>query len=353
MSPARRKPSRRDWPRGLNMPRPGYYVWAHPDGRTLAIGRVDLATAINESIAANMHVAGQRPGLVEKLSGAAQTVADLLGRMKVSDVANTAKTHRSLDKMIAASLGSIQCGMLTVADCAEVVETMAAQGKARQAESIRSRLIAVCERGRRLGWMADNTASVTERPTVEVRRGRLSIDQFRAIHAKAGEVAEWLPMAMMLGLVTGADRSTIAGMQRADIAGGHLTLTRTKTGARIAIPLRLRMDAVGVTLGDLLKTRTGVVSRYVLHHVNPWGNAPAGSAVHPDRISHAFTAARKLAGIDDAAAPTFHELRSLAKRLYDAQGNVDTKALLGHKTERMGALYSDTRDDAPTMVSVG
>lgn len=335
------------------MPRPGYYVWAHPDGRTLAIGRVDLATAINESIAANMHIAGQRPGLVEKLSGASQTVADLLGRMKVSDVPNTAKTQRSLDKMIAATLGPVQCGQLTVADCADLIETMAAEGKARQAESIRSRLIAVCQRGQRLGWMAANPASITERPAVEVRRGRLSLEQFQAIHAKAAEVAEWLPMAMMLALVTGADRSTISGMQRADISKDCLTLTRSKTGARIAIPLRLRLDVVGVTLADLLKTRTGVVSRYVVHHVNPWGNAPAGSPVHPDRISHAFTEARKLAGIDDEAAPTFHELRSLCKRLYDAQGNVDTRSLLGHKTERMGALYSDTRDDAATLVSVG
>ena len=46
---------------------------------------------------------------------------------------------------------------------------------------------------------------------------------------------------------------------------------------------------------------------------------------------------------DGKGAPTFHEIRSLSKRLYDEQGNVDTKALLGHRTEKMGALYADPR----------
>jgi integrase len=132
-------------------------------------------------------------------------------------------------------------------------------------------------------------------------------------------------------------------MQRSDHASGYLTITRSKTGARIAIPVALRMDCVGVSLADLLAHKTGVVSKYLLHHVDPWGNAPAGSKIHPDRISHAFTEARKLAGLPDEKAPTFHELRSLAKRLYEEQGGVDTKALLGHSTERMASMYADPR----------
>ena len=86
--------------------------------------------------------------------------------------------------------------------------------------------------------------------------------------------------------------------------------------------------------------------------------APAGSKVHPDRVSHAFTEARVLAGIPDVGpdgklAPTFHELRSLSKRLYDEQGNVDTRALLGHATARMGALYANPRGVEPIKVRVG
>jgi integrase len=103
----------------------------------------------------------------------------------------------------------------------------------------------------------------------------------------------------------------------------------------------------------LVAVRTGVLSKYLVHHVNVWGNAPVGSKVHPDRISHAFTEARKLAGIPDEGAPTFHELRSLAKRLYTTQGNVDTKALLGHADERTAAIYADPRGVEPIRVRVG
>jgi integrase len=203
-----------------------------------------------------------------------------------------------------------------------------------------------------LGWMQSCPAEVTARPRVTVQRGRLSLEGFRAILAVAPAVAEWLPRAMLLGLLTGADRSSIAALTRDDVQGEDLIVTRPKTGARIAIPTRLRLDVLGLSLADVLAQRTGVVSRHLLHHVDPWGNAPPGSPVHPDTISRQFTAARKSAGIPDAGAPTYHELRSLAKRLYEAQGGVDTKALLGHATERIAALYADPRGLEPVRVRV-
>jgi integrase len=356
MSAARRSHRKRDWPRGLYEPRPGYYTWRHPTtGQTLVIGRVSLAIARNEAIAANAHVLGARPSLVARLSGAVHTVADLLAEMPAAATKNTEKSWRSQDKVIREALGEKQCGTLTVADCAGVVEPIAKAGKNRWAQAIRSRLIAVCKRGMQLGWMNSNPAEVTADPKPMVKRGRLTLEQFQAIHTKAPEVAEWLPLAMMLALVTGQDRSTVAGMERVHISGEWLTVWRTKTrktNKPVDIPLALRMDAVGVSLSDLVKARTGVLSKFLVHHVNPWGNAPAGSKVHPDRISHAFTEARKLAKIPDEGAPTFHEIRSLTKRLYDAQGNVDTKALLGHATQRMSDLYADPRGVEHIRVSV-
>jgi hypothetical protein len=353
MSPARRSIKRRDWPRGLRERRPGYFSWVHPDGREFPIGRVPLAVAKNEALAANQHVAAQQPGLVDRLSGSANTIAALLERMPVPEVKNTAKTMRSLDKIIKAALGAKLCAGLTVADCAELVEGLADEGKARTAEAVRSRLIAVCRRGMALGWMESDVASITERPKVVVQRGRLTLETFQAIYAEAAGVAEWLPHAMQLALVTGADRVTLAKLKRSAAADGFLTLTRPKTGVTVEIPLALRLECVGWMLADLVKHRTGVVSSYLVHHVNPWGNAPAGSRVHEDTISRAFTEARKRAKLPDEGAPTFHEIRSLCKRLYTAQGNVDTKALLGHKTERMSDLYADPRGAEPIRVRVG
>ena len=350
MSPARRSIKRRDWPRGLREPRPGYFTWDHPDGRNITIGRVPLAVAKSEAIAANHHVAELRPGLVEKLTGTTNTFGALLDKMPPAENANTSKSRRSLDKIIRAEVGAIACSALTVKHCADALEKL---GGTRTAEAVRSRLVAVCRRGMALGWMEWNPAEVTETASVVVQRGRLTLEAFKAIYKRAEEAAEWLPLAMRLALVTGADRSTVASMERGMAADGYLTLTRGKTGARVAIPLALRLDCLGWSLSEVVAHRTGVVSRYLVHHVNVWGNAPAGSKVHPDRISHAFTEARKLAGIPDEGAPTFHELRSLAKRLYTEQGNVDTKALLGHATEKMSNLYADPRGVEAIKVRVG
>lgn len=351
---ARRNAARRGWPRGLYEPRPGYFVWRHPTtGETLPIGRIPLASAKAEAVAANLHVEGMRPSLVERVSGSTQTIADLLGKMPPAVAANTLKSRRSLDKAITEALGAKRCSDLTVADCAGLLEAVEESGRARLAQALRSRLLAVCKRGMQLGWMDSNPVDPTRQAAPQVKRGRLTLESYRAIRAQADAVAEWLGLAMDLALCTGADRVTVATLSRADIDGDWLQYQRSKTGIKLRVPLSLELRAAGLVLSDLVRSRTGVVSRLLVHHVKPWGNAPVGSKVHPDRISHLFTEARKLAGIPDEGAPTFHEIRSLAKRLYEAQGNVDTQWLLGHQDRRTAKLYADPRGAEAVVVKVG
>ncbi|MBN3824934.1 hypothetical protein G3O00_15090 [Burkholderia sp. Ac-20384] len=57
--------------------------------------------------------------------------------------------------------------------------------------------------------------------------------------------------------------------------------------------------------------------------------------------------------IPDENAPSFHEIRSLSKRLYDKQGNVDTKALLGHMSDMSAETYADARGIEPIRLKVG
>ncbi|MDB5998803.1 MAG: xerC, partial [Rhizobacter sp.] len=83
------------------------------------------------------------------------------------------------------------------------------------------------------------------------------------------------------------------------------------------------------------------------------GLTEAGDPIAAETISKAFTDARQLAKIPDEGAPTFHELRSLSKRMYMAQGNVDTKALLGHAGERISDLYANPRGVEPVRVKIG
>jgi hypothetical protein len=351
---------RRDWPTGLREPRPGYYTWRNPvTGKDMTIGRVTLEQAKHEAREANEYIMAQRPTLVERLTGAGNTIADLLDKMPTADKPNTAKALRSLDKKIREALGSLQCHALTVRHCAELVEGEAEAGRSRTAQALRSRLLAVCRRGQELGWLEFNPAEPTASRTVQTKRARLTLEQFQAILAKAPEVNEWLRGAMLLALVSGQDRSTISGLRRGAVGAEFLSVQRGKTGVRIEIPLPLRMDALGMTLAQALAAcDSGIRSfkpgrDYIVHHWREFGNAPLGGKVHPDRISHSFTEARKLAGIEGDNPPTFHEIRSLSKRLYEAQGGIDTKALLGHLTDRMSELYANPRGAEAIRVKVG
>lgn len=61
-------------------------------------------------------------------------------------------------------------------------------------------------------------------------------------------------------------------------------------------------------------------------------------------ITMNFSKARDKAEINwgEGTPATFHEQRSLAERLYDAQG-IDTQKLLGHRSPQQTAKYHDDR----------
>lgn len=359
MSPARRSAKRRGWPAHLYEPRPGYYTYRHPKTKqTFILGYVPLAHARNEAMMANRLVQDEAlPSLVAMIQGETKTIADLIAKMPPPPKASSAKTVRSQDKRILTAMGPRECSEVSVQHCAELVDGIAAEGKKTLAAAVRARMRALFRYAATIGWMKHDPASITRKPQVIVKRGRLSLEQFLLIREHA---TEFLPRAMNLALVTGQDRSTIAAMQRADEKAGHLICQRSKTehkNAPIAIPVGLRLDVLGLSLDDLLRERSALISPNLVHHTVGNGAAAPGDPVHVDTISEAFTAARRAAGIPDVDevgkdAPTFHEIRSLAKRLYVAQGNVDTRQLLGHATDEMGKLYEDPRDMVPVPVNV-
>lgn len=331
MSAAPRNNRRRGWPRGLYEPRPSYYTWRSPDGVTYAIGRVPFNRARDEALAANAHVSEHKPSLVARLMGADRTVADALDLMPVPTVANTAKQYRSRDRVIRGALGTRGCGEVTVRDVALMLDAIPPSS----AVGVRSRLSTVFRKAMAKGWCNSNPADSTERPQVDVKRGRLLYETFQAIRA---ECPAWAQRAMDVALVLGCDVSTLATLH-ADMRDGDVfTFTRAKTGVRIAVPVSLHLAGAGLRLRELLPARGPVV-------VDPDPHGNAGELVSASRISGAFTLARRALGLPDAndGGPSFHEIRSLAKRMYERQGNVDTLALLGHLDERTGARYADPR----------
>ncbi|UXC38233.1 tyrosine-type recombinase/integrase [Cupriavidus gilardii] len=349
---------RAHFPPNLHEPRPGYFTWRDPrDGKTHVIGRVPTAQAIHEAIEANV-VAEKglaRKSLAERVGSSAETIADLVARMPLDGYKKSSLyTVKSAQKIITDGLGHIRCDELTAKDVAGLLEEMKARGVQRMAQVVRSRLMQVCLKGVALGWMQSNPVEVTEKIRVKVRRRRLTLETFQAVLAKAPEVLDYLENAMLLALVTGQDRSTIARWERSAIQGDVIIASRAKTGVQIAIPLSLRMDAIGMSVADVLARckGTGIVSRYLLHQTKTWGPAKRGSQIRIGSLTTGFQKARELAGITGDDAPTFHEIRSLSKRLYDAQGGVDTKALLGHMSDATAAIYANSRGIEPMKVRV-
>lgn len=349
---------RAHWPPHLHEPRPGYFVWLDPrDSKTHILGRIPIAQAIHEAHEANLVVENSKRtrSLAESLEVPRETIADLIKKMPDGDrKKSTLDSYKYRDRAIEKELGAIACMDLTTKHIADMLEKISDEGKSQWSVQIRSRLKMICRRGKSLGWMKENPAEDTERAQVKVRRRRMTLEDFNAAFAKAPEIAPYLQNAMLLAIVSAQDLSTIATWERSFQQDGYAVLTRGKTGRKVAIPLEIRLNVIGMSLADVIARcrSTGVVSKYLVHHTRQNNAAPKGSKVKTKSISDKFRAARKLAGITDATAPTFHEIRSLSKRLYIEQGGVDTKALLGHKSDATAALYADSRGLEPVKVKI-
>jgi hypothetical protein len=114
----------------------------------------------------------------------------------------------------------------------------------------------------------------------------------------------------------------------------------------VRYPLTMRLDIKGWTLGEVIRQcRTQVVSKYLLHHTDARGKGKIGDGYNPTHFTILFQTVRDGLGIKAAEGrtpPTVHEIRSLAKQQWDLQG-IDTKTLLGHKSDTMANLYRDRR----------
>lgn len=353
MSPRKRSPINAALPSGLRV-RDGYYSWTHPiDKREKGLGR-DRAKAIRWARSANIAVDKLR-GEVSAEEWVRGTTTRSWGAwldryQQMLDERESTKATRyhrkSLMKRARAQWASeISISAVDVAMIADAIRDLTGAGKQRMAQSYRSFLHDCFRCAIAQGWRADNPVSVTDKVKVKTQRARLTLEHFRAIYHDA-ETKQWLRNAMALALVSGQRREDIARAMRKDIRDGAWWCQQRKTGNRVVIPLGIRLEALGMSLADVLEQckSTGILSHYIIHQTFA---RDRGKPVAIRAFTNYFTAAVARLGIEwgDKSPPTFHELRSLSKRLYDAQGGVDTKQLLGHKSASAAALYGDSRGE--------
>lgn len=189
------------------------------------------------------------------------------------------------------------------------------------------------------GWIDRNPSASVKAPVCRIQRKRLTLDQWRLIRAHAVDhLPPWVARMMTLAVITGQRRSDLVKMRFADVWDDHLHIEQAKTGARLALPTALRLDALGLTLGDAIEAcrAYAVGAEFMLRKHN-------GEQLGDASLSARFEAAREAVIPAAGGVPaSLHECRSLSERLYRAQG-VDTMVLLGHKHQAMTDVYNDDR----------
>lgn len=347
-------------------PRGRRFVFRDP--RTLRehpLGR-DREAAIAEAIKANAYLRGEARNVLKALESRPERtfgalfdsyIAEVTPKASKRTIYNLRTLRRAIKDAEDTYIGpTAEDATVVTAKLREIQKSYLSQGKARMAQSFGSAMIQVFRHAAGMGWTSINPARELPRITVEVKRSRLTWDDFQKIYAEAQKMEPWVAISMELALVTLQRLGDISRMRRDHIKDGFLHVEQEKTGAKIRIPLGLRLNVLGRSLGEITISRRPrealglgqsllVASAFLVHHRIHAGRAKPSHPVHAQTISRAFAAARKAVGIKTEAGrkpATFHELRSLGIRLYQAQG-MDPQVLAGHKDASTTAVYKDDR----------
>jgi len=309
-----------------------------------------------------------------------------LSKLDASELAsNTQRARKSQVNAAIRFFKDKPISEIGVPDIVELLDKLILEGKRRMAQAVRSTLIDMWGKAYAKGILPathPNPAQIAERPTAKVKRARLVLDSFKTILKSSQKFAEkrgsWMPNSLLLGIVTGQRPSDLVAAQfrrgkdwyrqweayqldpkkspapYPHVHEGFFWVVQQKTGALVKIPLSLRLDAIGMSAGEVIEQcRSRIASRYILHHTIPFGNAPLGSPISSFRIAHGFAEARDATELEwrGKEPPPYYEIRSLSERLYSDQG-IDTQSLLGHKSARMTEVYADPRQAEWTTVGL-
>jgi len=351
-----------------------YWQYKHPiSGRFHSLG-TDEAEARQVASEANTIIAEQRTRQIlsvnEKIARMREsrefiTVTTWLDRyltiqqerLETGDIKlNSVKQKKKPVELLRQHSGMMYLKDITTLEIAEVVDMVKAQGYNRMAQVVRTTLIDVFKEAQHAGHVPPgyNPAQATRQPRNRVIRERLSLEEWKAIYAAAEHHPPYLQCAMLLAVVTGQRIGDISRMKFTDIWDDMLHVEQEKTGAKVALPLSLRCEALNISLREVVaKCRDAVVSKYLVHFRHSTSQATRGDKVSASSITTTFKKARNRSGLSwpDGKAPTFHEQRSLSERLYEVQG-IDTQKLLGHKSPQQTARYHDDRGKEWTVVAV-
>lgn len=336
------------------------FYWRNPlTKKEISLGQISRRDAVAQAIEANNFLSQNYSpaSLIEKIKGLdsltlskwLERYALLLQRRDLA--ANTYKIRANQLAMIDEKLGGMILKEVVTRHIAEFLDPWVSEGKNTMAAGLRSVLTDVFREAIVEGHITVNPVTPTRTPGIKVKRERLDLEVFAKIRDAASQLPVWFPLAMDLALVTAQRREDVAAMRFSEIRDDRLHVIQQKTGAMLSIPLSLTLPSVGLRLGTVVD-RCRLVSRSdFLISSGMRKNSQYGS-IHPDGLTKKFVAARNLTGLKFSEnPPTFHEIRSLSGRLYEAEyGKEFAQKLFGHKSEKMTEMYLDKRQKEYVMI---
>ncbi|WP_330983658.1 MULTISPECIES: tyrosine-type recombinase/integrase [Enterobacterales] len=336
------------------------FYWRNPlTKKEICLGQIARRDAVAQAIEANNYLAQNfTPSLlIEKLKEVdTLTVGKWLDRydmlLQRRDLsANTYKIRGNQLATVKEKMGGMILKEVSTRHIAEFLDPWVSEGKNTMAAGMRSVLSDVFREAIVEGHIMHNPVTPTRTPGIKVQRDRLDLKVFHDMRSTAEQMPVWFPLAMDLALVTAQRREDVATMRFSEIYDDRLHVIQQKTGVMLAIPLSLTLPAAGLRLGTVVD-RCRLVSRSdFLISAGIRKNSPDGS-IHPDGLTKKFADTRKLSGLSFSdTPPTFHEIRSLSGRLYEAAyGKEFAQKLFGHKSEKMTEMYLDKRQNEYVMI---
>ncbi|VEI18946.1 Site-specific recombinase XerD [Serratia plymuthica] len=341
-------------PKNLTFRRKGKsFYWRNPvTKKEISLGQIARRDAIAQAIEANHYIEQNYSPvlLLEKIKGSHEyTLNTWLDRYDVifkrrQLAKNTYKVRTGQLAIIRERLGNMVMSKITTRHIAEFLEFWIAQDKKTMAATMRSVLSDIFREAIVEGHIENNPVTPTRAAKVVVKRERLELAQYLPTREAASAMPAWFSLAMDLALVTGQRREDLTQMQFDHVVDGRLQVEQGKTGALISLPLDLELKCMGLQLGAVIDRCRKASTTDFLLSAGIRKNSPDGS-LHPDGLTKKFVAARKASGLEfEENPPTFHEIRSLAGRLYKKERGRDfAQKLLGHTSEMMTMKYLNTR----------